>query len=124
MNPLVEALRAEANAYRALADAKDAQANALEREADAPDADSLVFARSWPVDLAPLTWRSAFEAARRGELPIVRCGRTPALRRRDVLDWLAKRTERRAPKAAPVSSEPGDEYGQIVASIARGRCTR
>ena len=123
-NPMADALRAEAQAHRALADAKDAQATAIEHECGAPDPDGLVSAKSWPPDLAPLTWRAAFEAARRGELPIVRCGRTPALRRGDVVAWLAARTERR-PRVATASSEsPSSEYAQIVTSIASRRGSR
>jgi hypothetical protein len=115
-NPRAEALRAQARAHRLLADAEEAEAAALEAEVTAPDPSELLSARAWPADLAPLTWRAAFEAARRGELPIVRAGRTPALRRADVAAWLDARTERR-PRL--VVAAAGDEYSAIAAAAGR-----
>ena len=120
-SPLAAALRAQADAMRAGATALDNAADAIEHE-HAVDPDELLSERAWPADLAPLTFRVVHEAARRGELEIVRCGRSPAYRRRDVREWLASRVERR-PRLATVPNETSSgEYGAIVANIgSRGR---
>jgi hypothetical protein len=85
--PIAAAKRAQALALRAQADALEAEADALE---GAPSADQLLTKDTWPADLV-VTFRAVRDAARRGELRMHKAGRSPAVKRSDVLRWLEGR---------------------------------
>jgi hypothetical protein len=87
VRPLVVAKLAQATALRAMADALEAEAHALD---DAPAPDEMLTRTTWPEDLA-VSFRTIRDAARRGELVMHRAGRSPAVKRSDVLHWLEGR---------------------------------
>lgn len=69
---------------------------------NAPSPDELLTAKTWPNG-SPCSFRAVLDAGKRGELSIVKAGRTPAVRRRDLDAWIASRPV--TTRIAPVASE-------------------
>ncbi|MBK6464207.1 MAG: helix-turn-helix domain-containing protein [Myxococcales bacterium] len=91
-SPFAAAKRAQATAYRALADAHDQEADVLESHESHATTEDPFLGRDAAEEFTRVSWRAIRDAIRRGEL--AGYGRPVVVRRSDLLAWLEGRKVR------------------------------